>query len=66
MLTSMGQLLKPKCTMKPLDAIDIIAILILTAGFILIAFGADGWVKAMMGTVIGFYYGRRTEPPNQY
>ncbi len=63
MSTSTVQSLKPKCTMKPLDTVDIISILILTAGFILIAIGADGEVKAMMGAVIGFYYGRRLEPP---
>lgn len=40
-------------------AVAVIAIIVLVAGFILLYYGIDGEVKAMMGLVIGFYFGRK-------
>ena len=44
-----------------LTAKDIIAIIVLIAGFVLLGFGIDSYVTAMMTLIIGYYFGRRQD-----
>lgn len=45
------------------DSTFLLAIIILIGGFILLGLGIDGEVKGMMGTVIGFFFGRKLATP---
>ena len=40
---------------------DIIALLILIAGFTLLLKGYDGYIQGIMSLIIGYYFGKRME-----
>ena len=46
------------------DSTTLIAAIVLIGGFIMLYFGIDGEVKALMGLVVGFYFGRFLPQPN--
>jgi len=43
----------------------IIALVVLICGFFLLYTGRDGEVKAIMGLVVGFYFGQYLPPPGK-
>ena len=47
--------------MPKFDTRDIVAILVLAICALLLILGIDGEVKAFMGFVIGFYFGRAVD-----
>lgn len=49
-------MVKKKSLLQKLEVEDLVAFFILGAGFVLIALGLDGEVKALMGMVAGFYF----------
>jgi hypothetical protein len=45
--------------------ITLIAVIVLIGGFIMLYFHIDGEVKALMGLVVGFYFGRYIPNPKE-
>ncbi len=43
---------------------DIIAVLVLTAIFILIALGHNGWLQGVGAVIIGYYFSKRVYEEN--
>jgi len=43
---------------------DIIAVLVLTAIFILISLGYDGWLQGVGAVIIGYYFSKRVYEEN--
>jgi len=44
-----------------ITALDLIALVVLLAGFSLIAMGKDSFVQYVISAVVGYYFGRREE-----
>jgi len=47
------------------EARDVIACLVIIGCFILLFYGIDGEVKAVLGAVIGYYFGLYTKSPRE-
>lgn len=57
-MAQQSHIFKSKMTQK-IDAKDMIAFIIIIAGFILIYNGANGFATATVSLVAGYYFGRR-------
>lgn len=43
---------------------DIIALLVLTACFILIGLGHNGWIQGVAAVIVGYYFSKRYKEEN--